>query len=221
MVVTTNLNVIIADIYYKNGDAYDKSGRWDGSVPAYQQALKLAPSQDFYYLFLGRAYMELAKRVADAQRAPATYTVNDLMTMTSAQLQRMSRQDMLNASLTSLLEARRLNPLNTDHTANLGRLYRFWGEIGDAKHARHVARVVPPGHRDQPQHGPPVRRMGAGVLCQGPVPGSPGQAAEERGARPPVSADLRLSGRRLPGAQSAAGGAARPTFKPSSWTRLR
>ena len=38
---------------------------------------------------------------------------------------------MLNASLTSLLEARRLNPLNTDHTANLARLYRFWGEVGD------------------------------------------------------------------------------------------
>ena len=80
VVVTTNLNVIIADIYYKTGDAYDKSGRWEGSIPAYQKALNLAPSQDFYYLFLGRAFMELAKRVPDAQRAPATYTVNDLMT---------------------------------------------------------------------------------------------------------------------------------------------
>ena len=88
MVVTTNLNVIIADIYYKTGDAYDKSGRWDGSIPAYQQALNLAPSQDFYYLFLGRAFMELAKRVADAQRAPVTYTVNDLLRHDSAQLQR-------------------------------------------------------------------------------------------------------------------------------------
>lgn len=133
LVVSTNLNVIVADIYYKNGDAYDKAGRWDLSVPAYQQALRLAPSQDFYYLFLGRAYMELAKRVQDAQRTPATYTVNDLMTITAAQIQRMSRQDMLNASLTALIEARKLNPLNTDHTANLGRLYRFWGEIGDAK----------------------------------------------------------------------------------------
>jgi tetratricopeptide (TPR) repeat protein len=131
VVVTTNLNVIIADIYYKTGDAYDKSGRWEGSIPAYQRALNLAPSQDFYYLFLGRAFMELAKRVPDAQRAPASYTVSDLMNMKPDQLTKMSRADMLNASLTSLLEARRLNPLNTDHTANLARLYRFWGEASD------------------------------------------------------------------------------------------
>jgi tetratricopeptide (TPR) repeat protein/O-antigen ligase len=131
VVVTTNLNVIIADIYYKTGDAYDKSGRWEGSIPAYQKALNLAPSQDFYYLFLGRAFMELAKRVPDAQRAAATYTVSDLMNMRADQLARLSRTDMLNASLTSLLEARRLNPLNTDHTANLARLYRFWGEVSD------------------------------------------------------------------------------------------
>jgi tetratricopeptide (TPR) repeat protein len=131
VVVTTNLNVIIADIYYKTGDAYDKSGQWQGSIPAYQKALNLAPSQDFYYLFLGRAFMELAKRVPDAQRPPATYTVSDLMNMKSDQLAKMSRADMLNASLTSLLEARRLNPLNTDHTANLARLYRFWGEVSD------------------------------------------------------------------------------------------
>ena len=131
VVVTTNLNVIIADIYYKNGDAYDKSGRWEGSIPAYQKALNLAPSQDFYYLFLGRAFMELAKRVPDAQRPAATYTVNDLMNLRTDQLAKMSRTDMLDASLTSLLEARRLNPLNTDHTANLARLYRFWGEVSD------------------------------------------------------------------------------------------
>jgi tetratricopeptide (TPR) repeat protein len=131
VVVATNLNVIVADIYYKTGDAYDKSGRWEGSIPAYQKALTLAPSQDFYYLFLGRAFMELAKRVPDAQRPAATYTVSDLMYMRADQLTKMSRQDMLNASLTSLLEARRLNPLNTDHTANLARLYRFWGEVSD------------------------------------------------------------------------------------------
>jgi tetratricopeptide (TPR) repeat protein/O-antigen ligase len=131
VVVTTNLNVIIADIYYKTGDAYDQSGQWDRSIPAYQKALNLAPSQDFYYLFLGRAFMELAKRVPDAQRAAATYTVSDLMSMRPEQVTKMSRLDMLNASLTSLLEARRLNPLNTDHTANLARLYRFWGEVSD------------------------------------------------------------------------------------------
>ncbi len=134
VVGATNLNVVIADIHYKTGDAYDKAGRWEGSIPAYQRALNLAPSQDFYYLFLGRAFMELAKRVPDAQRPPVVYVVNDLLTMKADALQKMSRQDMLSASLTALTEARRLNPLNTDHTANLGRLYRFWGEAVDPKY---------------------------------------------------------------------------------------
>ena len=65
---------------------------------------------------------------------PVTYTVNDLMTMKADALQKMSRQDMLSASLTvTYSKRRRLNPLNTDHTANLGRLYRFWGEVGGSE----------------------------------------------------------------------------------------
>jgi len=39
------------------------------------------------------------------------------------------RTDLLNTSRTELLRARDLNPLNTDHSANLARLYRTWAEV--------------------------------------------------------------------------------------------
>ncbi len=43
-----------------------------------------------------------------------------------AALQLRNREDLTRASLAVLLAAQRLNPLNTDHTANLARLYRSW-----------------------------------------------------------------------------------------------
>ena len=107
VVKTTNLDSIRADIFYKQGLNFDGQRQWDGSIAMYKEAISLAPDQDFYYLFFGRAYLEKAKTVADAKQ----------------------RQDLLNTSLTELLRARDLNPLNTDHSANLARLYRTWAEV--------------------------------------------------------------------------------------------
>jgi tetratricopeptide (TPR) repeat protein len=41
----------------------------------------------------------------------------------------MSRQELLRAAETVLLDAQNVNPLNTDHTANLARLYRTWADL--------------------------------------------------------------------------------------------
>jgi len=128
----SNLNIVLADIAYKQGDAYDKAGRYDGSIEAYERALNLAPDQDFYYLFLGRAYLELAKKAAvKGGPFPATPTLQQLLSVRRDQVLRMSKEELIAYSLSALEQARRLNPLNTDHTANLGRLYRFWGEMID------------------------------------------------------------------------------------------
>ena len=47
----------------------------------------------------------------------------------------MPRQDLLRAAEVVLLEAQRVNPLNTDHTANLARLYRTWADLTPADDA--------------------------------------------------------------------------------------
>lgn len=107
LLAKTNLDVVKADIYYKQGKHYDSQQAWDYAINRYQQAISYAPDQDFYYLFLGRAYLEKADTISDAGQ----------------------RRLRLQMAQQLLEEARRLNPLNTDHTANLARLHRSWAEL--------------------------------------------------------------------------------------------
>ncbi len=100
----TNLRVIQADIAFKLADPFTGSGQWPVAVQIYHRANSLAPREDYYYLFLGRAYLEHAK------------TLN-----TEAE-----REAVISQAAVDLRKAQLLNPLNTDHTANLARLYSLW-----------------------------------------------------------------------------------------------
>jgi len=102
-----NLQLIQADIIYKTGLQFDDQNQPQLSIPIYEQAINLTPGQDYYYLFLGRAYLN------------ATGTLTD----TTQQSQ------LLNQAEQRLIRARELNPLNTDHSANLGRLNRQWAAV--------------------------------------------------------------------------------------------
>ena len=104
----TNVNVIRADMIFKQGDYYDRNRAWHVSVEIYKHALEVAPNEDFYYLYLGRAYLELAK---DPNLQPA------------------QRLAVLEECRKALERARVLNPLNTDHSANLARLYSSWASF--------------------------------------------------------------------------------------------
>ena len=57
-----------------------------------------------YYLFLGRSYLEQAKTEINAD----------------------NQQALVQQAEKDLKVAQRINPLNTDHTANLARLYGWW-----------------------------------------------------------------------------------------------
>lgn len=105
----TNLTIIMADTYFKEGKRADSMQRYDASITYHQKAIDLVPRQDYYYLFLGRAQLSKGQTIAD----PA------------------QREFQIQRSLDTLLEARRLNPLNSDHTANLGRLHRIWAQATD------------------------------------------------------------------------------------------
>ena len=105
--VNTNMNVIQADVYFKQGKRAESLQQWDASIAYYQKAIDLTPRQDYYYLFLGRAQLQKAENLTD----PA------------------ARDSLITQSLETLQTAQRLNPLNTDHTANLGRLYRLWAQM--------------------------------------------------------------------------------------------
>lgn len=111
LVYTTNVQVVQADMIYKRGRFYDNQASrtqsvqdWDSAIAIYEGALDRTPREDFYYLFLGRAYLERSTLTTDAAEQEA----------------------LLQNAETRLLEAQDINPLNTDHTANLARLNTRW-----------------------------------------------------------------------------------------------
>ncbi|HIE39223.1 MAG TPA: tetratricopeptide repeat protein [Anaerolineales bacterium] len=102
-----NLRPILADIVYKQGDPWERQGQWAVAIQHYQRAIELAPQEDFYHLYLGRAYLEYATSLDDPIQ-------QDLVMRETERV---------------LLTAQALNPLNTDHSANLARMYSRWSGL--------------------------------------------------------------------------------------------
>ncbi|KAA3664792.1 MAG: hypothetical protein DWQ04_03920 [Chloroflexi bacterium] len=107
LIANTNLHVIQADMIYKRGRFYDNqaSGEgnpemWDTAIAIYKEALNRTPREDFYFLFLGRALLERSTIAEDE----------------------IERTTLFVEAENRLKEAQTINPLNTDHTANLARL---------------------------------------------------------------------------------------------------
>ena len=100
----TNWRVVQADIAFKLAEPFANSGQWVVANSLYQRAKEHMPDEDYYDLFLGRGYLELAKSITNEVEKEAIFQ---------------------NAE-TDLRKAQSTNPLNPDHTANLGRLYSWW-----------------------------------------------------------------------------------------------
>ena len=112
--VVTNLTPIQADIVYKQADPYDRGKQWLVAIEHYKHAIELAPREDFYYLYLGRALLEYASSLEDP-----TY-----------------RDSAMRETEGVLIQAREINPLNTDHSANLARMYRRWADFVSEEETR-------------------------------------------------------------------------------------
>ena len=114
IILPFNLHPIQADIIYKQADPYDREGQWQLAVEHYNRAIELTPKEDFYYLYLGRSYLEYASAVEDPP-------VRDAIMRETEQ---------------TLTDAREVNPLNTDHSANLARMYRRWADLSSDDEVR-------------------------------------------------------------------------------------
>jgi cyclophilin family peptidyl-prolyl cis-trans isomerase/tetratricopeptide (TPR) repeat protein len=114
----SNMRIIQADVIYKRGKPFDDQATrsqdaesWKVATAIYEEALSLAPKEDFYYLFLGRAYLEQSTITSDAAEQAA----------------------LLDTAEKRLLLAQDINPLNTDHTANLARLNTRWWQLSSTE----------------------------------------------------------------------------------------
>ena len=114
LIVGSNLLPIHADMAYKLADPFSRNGQWEIVAEFYARAIRMAPEQDQYYLFQGKAYMELA-------RVAQTPTEQNSLALRAEEY---------------LKTAQRLNPLNTDHTANLARLQAWWASVASVSQIR-------------------------------------------------------------------------------------
>ncbi|MBN1876328.1 MAG: hypothetical protein JXA33_19035 [Anaerolineae bacterium] len=106
----TNYDLIRSDIIYKQGGVFannNNSSDKQIGIAHYEKCLEYTPREDYYNLFLGKAYLELAQGLPED--------------ITSEQ-----REFVFNKTEEVLKHARELNPLNTDHSANLARFYKSW-----------------------------------------------------------------------------------------------
>jgi tetratricopeptide (TPR) repeat protein/O-antigen ligase len=132
LVWSVNLNPIRADAIYKQGDPWDKQGQWEVAILLYRRAIEYAPREDFYHLWLGRALLEKASRAPESASRQIPQDVSferAFQALTLEQLVRLPRGDLLEITRAVLERARHLNPLNTDHTANLARMHRRWADL--------------------------------------------------------------------------------------------
>jgi tetratricopeptide (TPR) repeat protein len=123
IVVQTNLNVVRADMYYRQAwVAYRVGGQPDLALALGRRALEFATGQDFYHFFLGDVLIEKAKRSAHPQE----------------------REQFFGQAEQALLSARDLNPLKLDHTAGLARLHQIWARYltNPAERTDHLQRAL-------------------------------------------------------------------------------
>ncbi|MFP4343781.1 MAG: tetratricopeptide repeat protein [Anaerolineales bacterium] len=102
-------NLIRADIVFKQGDGFAQSRSLNEkqiAIAHFDKSIELAPREDYYRLFLGKAYLETAQTLPPDTPQPQ---VESIFGITEEVLQ----------------EAREIAPLNTDHSANLARFYNI------------------------------------------------------------------------------------------------
>ncbi len=103
-------NLVRADIIFKQGSVFANSRspiEKEVGIQHFERAIRLAPHEDYYYLFLGKAYLELAQGLP-------------------AETPSAEREVLFLKTEEILTRAREINPLNTDHSANLARFYKSW-----------------------------------------------------------------------------------------------
>ena len=128
LAIGLNVNLVKADMFYKQGLAYDNAQRWPEPSAPTRKRSRSRPTRTSTTcswaapIWSGRS----ARSPSRAAHRP---------------------EQLLARAQSALLTAESLNPLNTDHYANLGRLYIYWGDTlaQDSKTADQAAQKYAQG----------------------------------------------------------------------------
>jgi tetratricopeptide (TPR) repeat protein len=130
LVFSTNVNLVKADTHYKQGLNWDENQQWDASIALYKESMLLAPEQDWYYLFMARALLEKAQSISDDEGRVSfePQALDDFLRLSPQEVASLDRDSLFLSAFVVLTKAKDINHLNTDHSANLGRVFRVWAE---------------------------------------------------------------------------------------------
>jgi tetratricopeptide (TPR) repeat protein len=133
LIVTINADIVRADTHYKQGLNWDDAQQWDASVALYEESIRLAPQQDWYHLFLARGILEKIKSIEsdEGRISLEPQGIEDFLHLSVQEVASLDRDSLFRSGYQVLTRARDLNLLNTDHSANLGRMYRIWAEYSE------------------------------------------------------------------------------------------
>lgn len=105
LVLVFSLRQWTADVFFKRGIILLSMGAPERAVPFLNQAAQLDSRREIYWVKLGIAFEEAAKRAPESQRRPLLQRAAEIHQHTIG-----------------------MNPLNGYDFNNLGRVYKFWGD---------------------------------------------------------------------------------------------
>ncbi len=142
-----NVQPVYADMRFQQAQSYSEQRQNSSrallaALNEYIATIRTNPGEDFYYLHLARALMNLADTLraqgvaigeAGQPNLDALLRLDGVEAVT-AFIQRSSPLSLLAYAEAALQRAHQLSPLNKDHYANLGRINTFWyGWTGDVQ----------------------------------------------------------------------------------------
>ena len=114
IISASNITPVMADIYLKLAMAQERNYRWNEAARLVNRAIELDPNEETFYLNSGRILFGKANSSSDLNEKNAIFE--------------KIRETMERAHT--------LNPMNTDHIANLGLLYLRWAEFDPSPESR-------------------------------------------------------------------------------------
>jgi len=114
LALVMNLQTVHADMVYNLGRQFDDQNQPLLALPFYDRAVELAPREDHYRLVIGRGCLNAVHGLADATQ----------------------REALLVRGESAFRAGQVRQPLHTDHTAGLARLYRTWAAVTDDSRRR-------------------------------------------------------------------------------------
>jgi len=107
----SNVNLLLADVYLRQGTESRNARRYSESIAAYDRAIQVFPLEPRFYQYKAATYYELAQSISDDELE--------------------ARGQLLQAGVDALARALELQHLDPEYQASTGKLYSYWARTVD------------------------------------------------------------------------------------------